>query len=175
MTVPRSALLAVASLLLIHGGKLHRPAQAVSSGQRNIAYYEGNAYAVWEQGGQILFSETVFNASGLMWSNPVVLPSFGDGQARAAIAVGPGGNLYVAYVDCTTCSRFSSIVLVMRKPGETAFVQLPFGDSAGFTEFLSNDPTLAVSSDGRRVFVAWSAVTGDGGNDILLQRVNPKN
>ncbi len=146
--------------------------QSRSSGQRNIAYFEGNAFAVWAQGGQIFFSETVSGTGGL-WTNPVALPGFGDGQEGAAIAVGPEGNLYVVYVDCTTCSGFSNIVLLQRKAGEANFTRLPLGESADMTGFSSQNPTVAVSPDGATVYAAWSADAGNNGNDILFQRVDP--
>ncbi|VAX32592.1 hypothetical protein MNBD_NITROSPIRAE01-908 [hydrothermal vent metagenome] len=156
--------------------------RSLSAGQRNIVYYQGNAYAVWEQGGKILFSETVLASNGTpSWADPLVLPGVGFTQKSAAIAVDLKGNLYVAFISgCfrTGCdSSFQKVVLLVRKVvdgvPEADFTQISLGDANDDTGPLSQNPTLAVSPDGAIVFVAWSAEPGDGGNDILLQRVNP--
>jgi len=146
-----------------------------SSGQRNVAYYEGNAYAVWEQGGQILFSETLQSGSSPVWTDPVPLSSSRTGQERAAITVGPEGHLYVVYTDCSTCSGFSTIVLLQRKAGESNFVRLPLGDGNDNTGLSSQNPTVAVSPNGNTVYVAWSANRSDSENDIFFQRIDPVN
>ena len=145
-----------------------------SSGQRNIVYFQGNAYAVWERDQEIYFSETQTGTSGL-WTEPVTVTGSKD-ESHAAIAVGPDGRLFVVIQQCINCGGSGSssrILLLVRKTDQDPFVRLPLGDANGETGPSSQNPALAVSPDGATVYVVWSAVVGNNQEDILFQRVNP--
>jgi hypothetical protein len=143
-----------------------------SSGQRNIAFHHGHVYAVWLDfplrllRGRVLFSES---ADGISWTPPIPVDTGVNSQAEPTIAVGPDGAIYIAFVECPSCTTpFPSTRLVVRRPGESAFQNIPLT----MLGTQPQNPTVAISSQGT-VYVVWSANQGSPSQfDILLQRID---
>ncbi|TAJ96310.1 MAG: hypothetical protein EPO39_20275 [Candidatus Manganitrophaceae bacterium] len=143
-----------------------------SSGQRSIAFYKGHVYTVWQQfvnqqeKNLVLFSES---ADGIAWTTPAPVAGQDNSQTEPAIAVGPDGSIYVAFVECPAfCNTPAPVIrLVVRPPSENVFKSI----NVTMLGTSPQDPTVAVSSQGT-IYVAWSANQGRSLYDILLQRID---
>lgn len=161
---------------------LTRPSQTSTdaSGQRGVAFFRGQIYAVWSakpvraDGWDVLFAES---ADGRSWTITTLAGGV-DNQTQEphpVIAVDSTGTVHIAYRaekngagPCSVCPQ--TIELATRRPGDKTFSTLTLErrTKEGFTV---QHPTLAVSPDGT-VFAAWSAdLGGRTGLDIHLLRI----
>lgn len=136
----------------------------LSSGQRSIAFYNGEVYIVWNQNGRILFAKS---SDGISWpSPPIEVSPIEDARNEPTLAIGRNGDVYVAYAECVPCSGLSTIGISVLFLGATDFQQLPIPA----TGTGSLNPTIAVSDD-ETIYLAWAAVEDpDTSFDILFQR-----
>jgi hypothetical protein len=149
-----------------------------SAGQRGIAYYKGRVYGVWyafdaNQSSDIYFAES---GDGTNWTAAQQI-AVTFNQTQPAIAVGPDGSLYIAYLgqiqvcpNLRSCSVVPAIQVLVRRPGDTAFSSLTANSlMSGGT---LGRPSIAVSPAGV-VFVTWSALLAASNNsDVYLSRIN---
>lgn len=155
------------------------PTSTDSSGQRNIAYYNGQIFITWSarqlraDGWDVLFAES---SDGKNWKMTTVAGGV-DNQAiepQPAIAVGADGTVYILYraekssSGCSaTCPQ--TIELATRRPGDLTFSTQVL-EQRGKDGQAAQDPTIVVSPEGV-VFAAWSANLSDTGLDIYFQRI----
>jgi len=154
------------------------PTSTDSSGQRNIAFYNGQILVTWSAnqprtGWDVLFAES---SDGKNWKMTTVAGGV-DNQAiepQPAIAVGADGTVYILYraekssSGCSaTCPK--TIELATRRPGDLTFSTQVL-EQRGKDGQATQDPTIVVSPEGV-VFAAWSANLSDTGLDIYFQRI----
>jgi hypothetical protein len=155
------------------------PTSTDSSGQRNIAYYNGQIFITWSarqlraDGWDVLFAES---SDGKNWKMTTVAGGV-DNQVlepQPALAAGADGTVYILYRaeknssgPCSVCPQ--TIEMATRRPGDQAF-NIQILDQRGKDGQTVQDPTLVVSPEGV-VFAAWSANFLDTGFDIHFQRI----
>lgn len=155
------------------------PTSTDSSGQRNIAYYNGQIFITWSarqlraDGWDVLFAES---SDGKNWKMTTVAGGV-DNQAiepQPALAVGTDGTVYILYRaeknssgPCSVCPQ--TIDLATRRLGDQTFSIQTLEQRARNGQ-TTQDPTLVVSPEGI-VFAAWSANLLDTGLDIHFQRI----
>ena len=141
-------------------------------GQRRIAFYNGKVYAVWADCPDgcldIFFSET---SDGANWTEPISVASNSSSLANPTLAVSPDGTIYIAYVDCLSCSTHT-IQLIVRPFGQTTFKSIPLTMASSSPQ--AQDPMVAIAPSGV-AFVTWSDTNPQTriptGRDIYLQRI----
>jgi hypothetical protein len=137
---------------------------------------DGNVYLAWTKfaaaGEQILFARSTDGA--VTWSAPIGLSTVGNHQA-AMPAVGPEGQLYVAWLD-----RGASQILIRRSndAGLTfsnpvsgggavqTIVQIP-GTMKGNIR-ANSFPSIAVDRDDGQVYITYAAQVGPDHADVFL-------
>ncbi|WP_168058975.1 DUF1565 domain-containing protein [Candidatus Manganitrophus noduliformans] len=140
----------------------------VSSGQRNVAFFKGNIYAVWSTGSLVLFAES---KDGVTWAETPLASGTAGTLSQSTLAVAPDGTIYVAYRQRILLGQgaVQTIHLTVRRKEGEPFQMI----DALKTGTTAQDPTVAVSSKTGNVVVAWSETPGTAGSDIFLQRIDP--
>ena len=151
--------------------------------------YEGNIYVVWSRctgissidGYRIYFRRGTRSGTTITWSSSQLVgpDTFTQGPQ---VAVGPNGEVYVAYLRMTSPSIPTGNAILISKSTNGGSTFPTIGTTVSTVDAVSWDvsgawewarhasfPTMGVSMESGTVFVAW-ADDRNGDDDILLSR-----